>query len=131
MSKSELEKGVEGLGRALESAAGQLFGAKVIGKELPPDQVAISEETDAAMRKAGEDLGKLLHAAGKGLEAHPLDPAAAIEEAKAHRDDTLDPEPGLTPLSVGLKHLGGGLLRVAGGVLDTVAPKKKRDAPPS
>ncbi|MFZ5478195.1 MAG: hypothetical protein ACOZNI_15620 [Myxococcota bacterium] len=129
MPKSELGKSVESLGRALESAAGQLFGEKVIGKELAPDQVAISEETDAAMRKAGEEIGRVLHAAGEGLKAHPLDPAAALEEAKAHKDDLIEGEPGLTRLSIGIKHLGGGLFKVAEGVLDTVAPKKKPDAP--
>lgn len=126
--KSELERGFESLGRALTGVTGRLLGPKAIGRETLPPESAISPEADETLAKVGDDLGKLLNAAGAALEAHPLDPAAAVREARAHTSDEVHPEEGWTPLAAGLVKLGGGLAKVAEGVLDVVAPKKPKEA---
>ena len=125
--KSELERGIESLGRALTGVTGRLLGPKAIGRETLPPESAISPEADETLAKVGDDLGKLLNAAGAALEAHPLDPAAAVREARAHTSDEVHPEEGWTPLAAGLVKLGGGLAKVAEGVLDVVAPKKPKE----
>ncbi len=126
--KSELERGLEGLGRALTGVTGRLLGPKAIGRtELPPE-VAISPEADQALADVGEGLGRLLHATGEGLKAHPLDPGQAFKTVRAHQSDPVTAEPGWSPLSAGLLNLGDGLARVAEGVLDVVAPRKPRSA---
>lgn len=118
---------MESFGRALETATGKLFGAKVIGKPVAEERMAISPEMDEKMMQAGEDLGRLLHAAAEGLKAHPLDPMGAVRTAKEHTGDTVSKEEGLTSLSTSILELGGGLAKVAEGVLDQVAPRKKKD----
>jgi hypothetical protein len=125
--KSEFERGIESLGRALTGVTGRLLGPKAIGRETLPPESAISPEADETLAKVGDDLGKLLNAAGAALEAHPLDPAAAVREARAHTSDEVHPEEGWTPLAAGLVKLGGGLAKVAEGVLDVVAPKKPKE----
>ncbi len=125
--KSELERSFESLGRALTGVTGRLLGPKAIGREALPPESAISPEADEALEKVGEDLGRILNAAGKALEAHPLDPAEAVREARAHTDDPVVPEEGWSPLAAGLVSLGGGLAKVAEGVLDVVAPRKPKD----
>jgi hypothetical protein len=123
---SEFRRGLRSLGRAAETMAGRVLGEKVIGRPVPSERVAISPEVDAGVLHAAEELARLLHAAGKGLEAHPLDPLRAVDVARAHADDALDRPEGLGPLSVGLRDLGGGLTRVAEGVLDEIAPRKPK-----
>jgi hypothetical protein len=124
--KSDLERGLESFGRALEGVTGRLFGPKAIGKEVLPEQVAISPEADAAIEKVGDDLGRLLNAAGEALKEHPLDPAEAVKAARDHTGDPVTPEEGWSPLAAGLVNLGGGLAKVAEGVLDVVAPRKPK-----
>ncbi len=123
--ESELAQGLRSFGRAVETVGGRLLGERVIGKSIPPDRVAIGPRADAALERAGEDLARLLHAAGKGLEAHPLDPVRAAQAARERVADPVQEADGLAPLGVGLRDLGGGLSRVAEGVLDVVAPRKR------
>ena len=124
--KSELERGFESLGRALTGVTGRLLGPKAIGREELPPESAISPEADERIAKVGADLGRILHATGEGLKAHPLDPTEALRTARASSDDPVEVDPGWTPLAAGLKNLGGGLARVAEGVLDVVAPRKPK-----
>ena len=124
--KSELERGMESLGRAFTGITGRLLGPKAIGRAELPVEAAISPEADEALERGAADLGRFLHAAGEGLKAHPLDPAAAARTARAHAEDTLTPEEGWSPLAAGLVTLGGGLSKVAEGVLDQVAPRKPK-----
>lgn len=126
--KSELEQGLASFGRVLEGVTGRLLGPKAIGKSTLPEQVALSPEADAALARAGEDLGRLLNAAGEALKEHPLDPAEAVKAARVHTADPVIPEEGWSPLAAGLVNLGGGLAKVAEGVLDVVAPRKPRPA---
>lgn len=124
--KSELERGLQSLGKAFTGVTGRLLGPKAIGRaELPPE-VAISPEADDALEKAGADLGRILHATGEGLKRHPMDPAGALRTARAHQSDPVEAEPGWSPLTAGILNLGGGLAKVAEGVLDVVAPRKPR-----
>lgn len=123
---SELERSLRSLGAALETVGGKLLGARVVGKEVPPDRVAISPEADDALVRAGESVGRLLHAAGEGLKAHPLRPDAAFQVARDHAEDDLHPREGYTPLTTGLVDLGAGLAKVAEGVLDVVAPRRPK-----
>lgn len=125
--KSELERGFESLGKALTGITGRLLGPKAIGREALPPETAISPEADEAIEKVGEDLGRLLHAAGEALKEHPLDPAEAVKAAKAHTADPVEPEDGWSPLAAGIANLGGGLAKVAEGVLDVVAPRKPKE----
>jgi len=124
--KSELERGFESLGRALTGVTGRLLGPKAIGREELPPESAISPEADERIAQVGADLGRILHATGEGLKAHPLDPTEALRTARASSDDPVEADPGWTPLAAGLKNLGGGLARVAEGVLDVVAPRKPK-----
>jgi hypothetical protein len=124
--KSDLEQGLESFGRALTGVTGRLLGPRAIGRTELPAEPAISPEADAALEKAGADLGRLLHATGEGLKAHPLDPAGALRTVREHQADPVDTEPGWSPLSAGLLNLGGGLAKVAEGVLDAVAPRRPR-----
>lgn len=124
--KSELERGLQSLGRAFTGVAGRLLGPKAIGREELPPGSSISPEADAALEKAGADLGRLLHVTGEGLKAHPLDPSEAFRTARASSEEPIA-DPGWTPLAAGLKNLGGGLAKVAEGVLDVVAPRKPKD----
>jgi hypothetical protein len=128
--ESDVRQGLRSFGRAFETVTGRLLGPKVVGKEIAPEDVAISPETDAALLRAGEELGRLLHAAGEGLKAHPTVPAEAIRVAREHRDDAPPPPPGLTALSGGLLNFGGGMAKVAEGVLDVVAPRRTRTDDP-
>ncbi|MDP2308315.1 MAG: hypothetical protein Q8P18_20010 [Pseudomonadota bacterium] len=128
--KSELERGLQSLGRVFTGVTGRLLGPKAIGREELPPESSISPEADAALEKAGADLGRILHATGEGLKAHPLDPSGALRTARASASagDPVESDPGWTPLAAGLKNLGGGLAKVAEGVLDVVAPRKPRTA---
>lgn len=124
--KSELERGIESLGKALTGVTGRLLGPKAIGRETLPPEPAISPEADEAVSKAAEDLGRLLNAAGEALKAHPLEPAEALKTARAKTDEPVVAEDGWSPLAAGLVNLGGGLAKVAEGVLDVVAPRKSK-----
>ena len=124
--ESDMNRGLRSFGRALETVTGRLFGSRVTGKAVRRDDVAFSPGTDAALERAGEDLGRLLHAAGEGLKAHPMRPAEALRVAREHQHDEPEAREGLTQLSTGILNLGGGVARVAEGVLDTVAPRKTK-----
>ncbi|MFN7144808.1 MAG: hypothetical protein ACK4YP_13610 [Myxococcota bacterium] len=126
--KSELERGFESLGKALTGVTGRLLGPKAIGRETLPPEPAISPEADEAVSKAAEDLGRLLNAAGEALKAHPLEPAEALKTARAKTEEPVVAEEGWSPLAAGLVNLGGGLAKVAEGVLDAVAPRKTKTA---
>ncbi|MES2638664.1 MAG: hypothetical protein V4850_04260 [Myxococcota bacterium] len=129
--KSELERGLQSLGRAFTGVTGRLLGPKAIGREELPPGSSISPEADAAIEKVGADLGRFLHATGEGLKAHPMDPSQALRTARASAEDVVEADPGWTPLAAGLKNLGGGLAKVAEGVLDVVAPRRPKDGAPS
>ncbi len=124
---SELQRGLQSLKRAAAGVAGRLLGPKAIGREELPPEAAISPEADEAIARAGAEVGRILHATGEGLKAHPLDPAGAIRTARASAGDSFEADPGWTPLAAGIKNLGGGLARVAEGVLDVVAPRRPKD----
>ena len=89
---------------------------------------AISRETDEAIEKAAADMGRALHAAGEALKEHPTDIGQAWEATRAHAKDPVTADEGWTPLATGFVSLGGGLMKVAEGVLDTVAPRKSKPA---
>lgn len=124
--KSDLERGLESFGKVLTGVTGRLLGPKAIGREeLPPD-VTISPQADEALQRAGNDLAKLLAAAGEGLKAHPLAPEEAVRTARAHADDPIEGKDGWSPLTTGIVTFGDGLAKVAEGVLDKVAPRKPK-----
>ncbi len=123
----ELTDAVDKLGRSAWGLGTRLFGPKVIP---PPkgEQTPLSPQTELAIETAGATLGRWLHAAGVGIEAHPMNPAAAVEAARAHIDDMPEPAEGETALTAGARDLGGGLYKLAEGVLDVVAPRRAGQA---
>jgi hypothetical protein len=128
-ARSDLDAGLASLNRAVNGVAARLLGPKAIGRETLPEEPAISPEVDAAVGRAGDAVGKLLHATGEALKEHPLDPLGAAKAVQAHQQDTVTPPEGWSPLAGGLKSLGEGVLAVAEGVLDKVAPKKHPETP--
>ena len=124
--RSELEEGVEHLGRAFGGVMTRLFGAKVTGQEAPEQRPVVSPEADAAIDQAGRTLGRWLHAAGEALAEHPAAPSEALDAARKAAPNEVPEEEGLTPLSVGLKSMAKGLARSGEAVLDQVAPRKTK-----
>lgn len=120
----EITEAVDRIGRSAWGLGTRLFGPKV----MPPpkgDQTPISPEAEVAIQAAGATVGRWLHAAGKALEAHPKDPIAAVKEAREHIEEVPEHAEGETVLTAGVRELGGGLYKVAEGVLDVVAPRSK------
>ena len=126
--RSELEDAAVGLGRALGGVMTQLFGTGVTGINPPADRPVISPEADDAIDRGSARLGQWLHGAGEALSHHPLDPSKAVDDASRIRQEPMPVEPGLTPLSIGLRSLAGGLFKTAEAVLDQVAPRKTKPA---
>jgi hypothetical protein len=126
--RSELEDAAAGIGRALGGVMTQLFGTGVTGIEPPTGRPVISTEADDAIDRGGARLGQWLHGAGEALAHHPLDPARVVDDASRIRQEPMPSEAGLTPLSIGLRSLAGGLYKTAEAVLDQVAPRKQKTA---
>lgn len=126
---SELEQGIEALGRTLTGVTARLLGPKAVGKQELPEGPALGVEADKALEEAADTMGRLLHAAGEGLKEHPLDPVEAAKTAQTHVEDPVEGKNGWSPLVTGLGELGEGLLKVTEGVLDAVAPRKPKDEP--
>ncbi|MSP54718.1 MAG: hypothetical protein EXR69_03800 [Myxococcales bacterium] len=120
----DLTEAVDRIGRSAWGLGTRLFGPKW----MPPprgDQTPLSPEAEVAIQVAGATLGRWLHAAGKGLEAHPKDPIAAVTAAREQLSEVPEPAEGETVLTAGVRELGGGLYKIAEGVLDVVAPRSK------
>jgi hypothetical protein len=124
--RSELEDAAAGVSRAVGGLLTQLLGEKVTGLPAAQDRPVISEEADAAVERGTEAVGRWLRGAGEALADHPLAPSAALEEAQRIGREPVPPEPGLTPLSIGLRSLARGLFRTTEAALDQVAPRKPR-----
>lgn len=124
---SELEKGLEALGRSVEGLTARLLGPKAIGKETIPETPVISPEADQALEAVGNQLGRLLNATGEALKAHPLDPIEAANSATQHSNDPVSPAEGWSPLAQGMRNLGSGLWKVTESALDVVAPRKPKE----
>jgi hypothetical protein len=120
---------VDRIGRTMWGVGSRLFGSKVIP---PPsgEPDAISPDAAVAIEAAGATVGRWLHAAGKAIEAHPFDPGAAVQQAQEHINDIPEAEEGETVLTAGVREFGGGLYKVAEGVLDVVAPRKRPESEP-
>lgn len=127
-ARSELEDAAAGIGRALGGVMTQLFGPGVTGIAPPADRPVISPEADDAIDRGGARLGQWLHGAGEALAHHPLDPSRMVDDANRIAHEPMPSEPGLTPLSIGLRSLAGGLYKTAEAVLDQVAPRKAKAA---
>ncbi len=114
---------VDKLGRTAWGLGTRLFGPKIV---RPPEgaQEPLSRETEIAIDAAGATIGRWLHAAGRAIEAHPMDPGAAVGEARQRLNEVPEPAEGETPLTAGARDLGGGLMKLAEGVLDVVAPRR-------
>lgn len=131
MSKADdVSQKVDRIGRTMWGVGTRLFGSKVIPPPLgEPD--AISPDAAVAIEAAGATVGRWLHAAGKAIEAHPFDPGAAVQQAQEHINDIPEAKDGETVLTAGVREFGGGLYKVAEGVLDVVAPRKRPDSEPN
>lgn len=125
--KSELEQSLDALGRAVNGLGGRILGPKAVGKDTLPETPAVSPEVDEAVERAADTVGRLLHATGDALKRHPLDPVEAVKDVQEHQDEPVSTPEGWSPLAGGLKALGEGMISVAEGVLDVVAPKKPKE----
>lgn len=130
-ARSDMEAGLEALGRVATGLTARLLGPRAIKRDALPERPAISPEVDQAIGQAGDALGRLLHATGEALKEHPTDPVGAVREAQGRIHEEVTPPEGWSTLAVGARSLGGGLLKVTEGVLDVVAPRKKREEPPA
>jgi hypothetical protein len=127
--ESDLDRGLDGLFKATEGVAARLFGPRLVGRETIGPTPAISKEADEALSNAGEAVGRLLNAAGTAMRDHPLDPGEAVKTATQRVEEPVPESPGWSPLSTGMASFGSGLLKVAEGVLDQVAPRKAGKKP--
>ena len=123
---SELEQGLNALGRTVGGVMTRLLGSRYTQVELDPDKPVISREADEAMERAGESLGRWLKATGEGLKTHPTDPIKAMEHAGRHKDEAPELREGEAPLAAGMRVLAGGLYRSTEAVLDVVAPRRPK-----
>ncbi len=125
--KKDLGDAVDRLGRTAWGLGTRLLGPKIV---RPPtgETERMSPETEMAIDAAGATLGRWLHAAGRAIEAHPMDPVAAVREAREHIDEVPEAVEGETPLAAGARDLGGGLFKLAEGILDVVAPRRPQGA---
>ncbi|MEC7949494.1 MAG: hypothetical protein VX265_18140 [Myxococcota bacterium] len=124
---SELEEGLRHLGNVLGGVATRLLGPGVTGRGLN-DRPTISPAADEMIDDVGDNLGRLLHAAGRALEAHPTAPGAAFGAATRDAASPIEPAPGEAPLTEGLRALGRGLAATSEAVLDKVAPRRATGA---
>lgn len=128
--RSEFSAGAEALSRMATGIAARLLGPRAVRRDTMPETPAISPEIDQAIGAAGDALGRLLHATGEAMKHHPADPAGVAREAQAHLNDPVEVPEGWSPLSVGVRSMGGGLLKVTEGVLDVVAPRRQKPEMP-
>jgi hypothetical protein len=119
---SELEEGLHHLGNVLGGVATRLLGSRVTGRAVK-DKPTISPAADDLITDVGDNLGRLLNAAGKALEAHPTAPGAALDAATREAATPVETPDGEAPLTQGLKALGRGLAATSEAVLDRVAPR--------
>lgn len=120
---SELEAGLHHLGNVLGGVATRLLGPRVTGRPVET-KPSISPAADDLISDVGDNLGRLLNAAGRALEAHPTAPGAAFDAATRGAAEPVDAPEGEAPLTQGLRALGRGLAATSGAVLDRVAPRK-------
>lgn len=113
-ARAELEEGLAHLGRAFGGVATRLFGSKVTGIPVDRDTPSLSPEADAAVTQLGESVGRILHAVGEGLVAHPGSLREAQREAERRKDEPLSVPEGEAPLLVGLRSLAEGIAAAAG-----------------
>lgn len=119
---SELQEGLHHLGNVLGGVATRLLGPRVTGRTVE-DKPTISPEADELITGVGDNLGRLLNAAGRALEAHPTAPGAALDAATREAATPVETPEGEAPLTHGLKALGRGLAATSEAVLDRVAPR--------
>ena len=125
--RSDMEAGLDALSRVATGLTARLLGPRAVKRDALPERPAISPEVDEAIGQAGDALGRLLHATGEALKERPTDPVGAAKEVQSRLHDPITPPEGWSTLSVGARSLGGGLLKVTEGVLDVVAPRKRRE----
>jgi hypothetical protein len=127
---SELEQGIEQVGRVVGGVLTQLVGSRYTKVELDPDKPVLGAEADETVKRVGSTLGRWLLATGEGLKNNPTDPIAALEHVSQHHD--VDPElrEGEAPLAAGARVLASGVKRSTEALLDAVAPRKSKPEPP-
>lgn len=122
---SELEQGIEQVGRVVGGVLTQLVGSRYTKVELDPEKPILGTEADEAVKRLGSTVGRWLLATGEGLKNNPTDPIAALEHVSQHHD--VDPElrEGEAPLAAGARVLADGFMRSTEALLDVVAPRKR------
>lgn len=123
---SELEQGIEQVGRVVGGVLTQLVGSRYTKVELDPEKPVLGAEADETVKRLGSTLGCWLLATGEGLQNNPTDPIAALEHVSKHHD--VDPElrEGEAPLAAGARVLASGVIRSTEALLDAVAPRKTK-----
>lgn len=122
--RSDLVDGLDALTRSAEGVLARLLGPKGVGRDEAPEGVAVSPEFDAAVEKAALKVGALFDAAGRALEAHPLDPGAVVDAVRHPSEIPPEAPPGWSPLVGGLSRFGRGLLGAATQAVDRASGRK-------
>ncbi|MCB9778993.1 MAG: hypothetical protein H6742_10550 [Alphaproteobacteria bacterium] len=124
--ESELEAGLDHLGKAVGGVLTRLLGPRYTKVELDPERPVLGAEADRAVERAGDRMGRWLRATGDGLKAHPTDPIRALDHAAKHKDEDVEVREGEAPFAAGARALASGLYRSTEAVLDVVAPRRSR-----
>jgi hypothetical protein len=123
---SELEVGIDQLGKVFGGVMTRLLGAGVTGRATNPERSVLGAEADRTVDQVGDTVGRFLKAAGESLKAHPTDPIQVVGETLKHSADPVEAREGEAPLTEGIRSLAGGLYKTTEAILDLVAPRKPK-----
>jgi hypothetical protein len=128
---SELEAGVEQVSKVVGGVITTLFGSRATGLPRPKGPV-LGDEADDALERLGSSLGRVLHAAGRQLEADPAHPGRALGRSlEPEESPELQIDEDDAPLSAGLRSFARGLSRSTEVLLDQVVPPDLGEASPA
>lgn len=128
--QSELEAGVEQVSKVVGGVITTLFGSRATGLARPEGPV-LGEDADDALQRLGSSLGRVLHAAGRELEADPSNPGRALGRSlEPEESPELQLDEDDAPLSAGLRSFARGLSRTTEVLLDQVVPPDLDEQPP-
>ena len=129
---SDLESGLNDLGRLARGLAGKVVGPRA-DPLRPEGQSVVSPEVDQTLEGVGNTLGHWLKAAGEAMNENPDAPNKAIDETlekgrEAQIEERADEE-GWSPLVQGARVFSEGLGQVTASLLDSLVAETGRKRP--